>query len=66
MEINEAIEHTKNKPGVKVSFSGAMRADKSSGGQWIRGELSKHFKEAREAWLNGDLETVAAFFGLYV
>ena len=60
----EAIEHTKNKHGMKVDFSGAMR--NRPDGAFIRAEIAKHFDQAREAWLKGDLGTVAEFFGLYV
>ena len=64
MTIQEAIDHTKNRKGMKVDFSGAMRH--RPGGAFIRGEITKHFDQARDAWLKGDLETVAEFFGLYV
>ena len=64
MNYKQAIEHTENKKGMKVDFSGAMRH--RSGGNQFRKIISEHFDEAREAWLNGDLETVAEFFGLYV
>ncbi len=49
---------------MKVDFSGAMRH--RTGGKEFRGEVTKHFYMARKAWLEGDLETVAEFFGLYV
>lgn len=65
MEVKEAIEHTKNKSGMKVSFSGAVRRT-GKGTNYIRQEIADHYKQAKEAWLKGDLETVAEFFGLYV
>ena len=65
VKIKEAIEHTKNKPGMYVSFSGVTTID-GQGKAYMRRKLSEHYKMAREAWLSGDLETVAEFFGLYV
>ena len=64
-DIKEAIEHTKNKKGMKVSFSGSVRRT-GKGTNYIRQEIAEHFALTREAWLKGDLETVAEFFGLYV
>ena len=72
MTVPEAIEHTKDKPGMKVSISGiASRVSKHRGAidkgqKYMLEEFGKHFEQARAAWLNGDLETVAEFFGLYV
>ena len=81
MNYKEAIEHTKNKKGMKQSVSGLFESssemlnligkDKDGinfgdGYAFSLVGMSKHFYEAREAWLNGDLETVAEFFGLYV
>lgn len=72
MEIGEAIEHTKNKKGMKVSMSGLVagvsreRDSDHAGYAYTSNEMQKHFYQAREAWLAGDLETVAEFFGLYV
>ena len=82
MNYPEAIEHTKNKKGMKQCVSGLFNQsanllddigeDKRTGADYGAGyaftlrEMSEHFKQAREAWLNDDLETVAEFFGLYV
>ena len=65
MTVQEAIEYTKNKGGFKVCFSGCVTVN-GRGRKLMREELSKHFSIAREAWLSGDIETVAEFFGLYV
>jgi len=81
MELKEAIEHTKNKKGMKQSVSGLFEQsafilddigenregiDYGAGYAFTLREMSEHFYQAREAWLKGDLETVAEFFGLYV
>lgn len=72
MTIEQAIEHTKNKRGMRVSVSGLARAVSESRGSLDGGrkyaieEHATHFDQAREAWLNGDLETVAEYFGLYI
>ncbi len=72
MEIADAIEHTKNKMGMKVSMCGMAsqithhRGAVNNASKFMLDEFQKHFYQAREAWLNGDLETVAEFFGLYV
>lgn len=64
MKLKQAIEHTKNKQGMKVSFSGIMKNRQGATG--MRSQLDNHYGIARKAWLNGDLGTVAEFFGLYV
>ena len=69
MDIKEAINHTINKKGMYVSFTGiASRANKplDKGQRYMIQEMGKHYQQTREAWLKGDLETVAEFFGLYV
>ena len=84
MTIEEAIEHAKNKKGMKQSFGGLCNRsasilewvskkvpkgdgpDMASGYAFTLRELTKHFYMAREAFMEGDLETVAEFFGLYV
>ncbi len=81
MEYKKAVEHTKNKKGMKQSVSGLIESssvmlesigenregsDFGAGYAFTLKQMSKHFYEAREAWLNDDLETVAEFFGLYV
>lgn len=81
MNYKEAIEHTKNKKGMKQSVSGlfeqsALLLDKvgesgngmdyGAGYAFTLREMAEHFGQAKEAWLTGDLETVAEFFGLYV
>ena len=63
MELNDAIEHTKNYKGMRVCVSGIM--EKGQGRQYMRREMAKHFKQARDAWLTGDLNTVAEFFSIY-
>ena len=81
MQLQEAIEHTKNKKGMKQSVSGlfansaemleSIGGDKNgcnygAGYAYTLQSMSEHFYQAREAWLKGELETVAEFFGLYV
>lgn len=72
MELQEAIEHTKNKGGMKQCITGLMhkiekhRGQLSNGYKFALSEFVKHYKQAKEAWLNGDLHTVAEFFGLYI
>ena len=81
MELKEAIEHTKNKKGMKCSMSGMCKnagkeldrigpgkrgANYAAGYAYSLREMASNYDEAREAWLKGDLETVAEFFGLYV
>jgi len=71
MNYKEAIEHTKNKKGMKCCLPGLLKKvaghmDKIDGGQaYALEEVAKHYNQARIAWLTGDLETVAEFFGLY-
>lgn len=77
MELTEAIEKTKNwgiinNPDgtktikMKLSFEGSIRAAVSSEGSdmWGAEELIRFFHIAKEAWLNGDLETVSDYFGI--
>lgn len=72
MTIKQAIDHTKNKKGIKICLPGLLGTVSTHKGNLNRGyrfalqEVSKHFDQAQEAWLHGDLETVADFFGLYV
>jgi hypothetical protein len=66
MTIEEAIEHTKQKAGMKISFRGALKAGIGNGGSYIRTELGNDYEIARTAWLTGNIEEVAEFFGLYV
>ena len=72
MNIQEAIEHTKNKDGMKVSITGIAsrlsrhRGSTDNGQKYMLEQFGKHFAEAREAWLKGDIGAVAEFFGLYV
>ena len=75
MDYKQAINHTINKKGMKQSMSGFLgkcskiieKADPEyESYSFVLDEISDHYKQAREAWLNNDLETVAEFFGLYV
>lgn len=81
MNYKQAIEHTKNKKGMKQSVSGLFEqssqildkiGENENGMNYGAGyaftlrQMSEHYYQAREAWLTGDLETVAEFFGLYV
>ena len=73
MNIQEAIEHTKDKGGMKVSMSGIVsritekrKGSVSAADRFMLDGMEKHYQQAREAWLKGDIETVAEFFGLYV
>ncbi len=71
MTIAEAIERTKNKKGMRVSIRGIC--SRISGGRGAIGradkfmlsEFGKNFGLAKQTWLEGDLEAVAEFFGLY-
>jgi hypothetical protein len=71
LNLEEAIEHTKNKRGFKVSITGiasrifSHRGAIDKGQKYLIKEFGRHFDQARQSWLNGDLETVAEFFGLY-
>ncbi len=81
MKYKEAIEHSKNKKGMKQSVSGLFESsavfldsigenehgcDSGAGYAFTLRIMAEHFYKAREAWLNDDLEKVAEFFGLYV
>jgi len=80
MTVEEAIKHSKNKKGMKYSFKGLCEnsadlldniteleeIDYGAGYAFSLRELATNYNEARTAWLEGDLETVAEFFGLYV
>lgn len=64
---------TKNNDGTtshspKLSFEGSIRNAIDSGGidTWGVDHLIKFYKDAKEAWLNGDLEIVADYFGVLV
>jgi len=62
MELQEAMENTKNYKGWKVSINGMTKnRDKSS-----LEEFDKNYHLAREAWLIGDLKEVSDFFGIYI
>ena len=71
MNLDQAIEHSKNKKGMKVCLTGLLknvansRGDIGGGYKYALQEVAKHYGQARTAWLNNDLETVAEFFGLY-
>lgn len=81
MDYKEAVKHSKNKKGMKQSVNGLFSnsselleaigenrdgIDHGSGYAFALKEMSEHYYQARKAWLTGDLETVAEFFGLYV
>jgi hypothetical protein len=81
MDIKEAIEHAKHKPGLKQSVSGLFSrsaemleeigedrdgCDFGAGYAFSLRQMSEHYEMARTAFMNGELETVAEFFGLYV
>ncbi len=72
MEIKKYIELTKNKPGLKLSVSGVIRRSTNKKGRLSKmeifslQEINRLYYEGREAWLKGDLETVAEIFGLLV
>lgn len=72
MTVAEAIEKTKSNKGMRVSITGissrisAHRGSVDGGTRYMVGEFGKHFQMAREAWMGGDLTTVAEFFGIYV
>ena len=71
MNIKEAIEHTKNKKGMKCCLPGLLKKVANCKGRIDRGcafqleEIAKHYNQARNAWLTEDLHTVAEFFVLY-
>lgn len=81
MDYKQAIEHTKNKKGMKQSMPGILKKssdilnavscgpikfEEGESYAFVLDEISDHYKQARTAWLTGDLETVAEFFGVYV
>ena len=71
-EKENAIERTKSRKGFKVSITGISsrisnsRGKIDSGQKYMLGEFGKHFLEARQGWLEGNLDIVADFFGIYV
>jgi hypothetical protein len=68
-KVAEAIEKTKNYRGFKVSFSGTVNRCKKTmenSDHFILDEMLNNYSEAKEAWLKGDLNTVASFFAIYV
>ena len=72
MEIEKYIEITKNKPGLKLSVCGMIATCSTKKGRLSKSdqsgleEISRLYYLGREAWLNGDLETVAQMFGILV
>lgn len=79
VDLSKFIERTKNYGIIKkpdgstsikctLSFKGSVRNCIASDGKdsWGIKEAERFFYIAREAWLNGDLETVADFFGVLV
>lgn len=72
MELSEAIDYTKNTMRLRVSITGiASRISRHRGAidkgqKHLLAEFGKNFSEARQAWLNGDMKTVAEFFTIYV
>jgi len=77
IDLSKFIERTKNYNIVKnpdgstsyrctLSFEGSVRNCIASKGKdsWGVKEAQRFFYLAREAWLKGDLETVADFFGV--
>ena len=72
MEIEKYIEITKNKRGLKLSVSGTIRRSTNKKGRLSKleifslQEINRLYYEGREAWLKGDLETVAELFGILV
>ena len=71
-ELKEAIDYTKNTMRLRVSITGiASRISRHRGAidkiqKHLLSEFGKNFSEARQAWLNGDMKTVAEFFTIYV
>ena len=79
MDTSELIERTKNwgvtkNPDgttiikMKLSVEGSVNNCINSQGEdrWGVEEVSRLYYEGREAWLRGDLETVADLFGILV
>ncbi len=72
MGIEKYIEITKNKPGFKLSVSGMISTCATKKGRLSKSdqsgleEISRLYCLGREAWLKGDLETVAEMFGILV
>lgn len=79
VDLSKFIERTKNygiekKPDgstsykCTLSFNGSVRNCIASKGKdsWGVKEAERFFYLARKAWLKGDLETVADFFGVLV
>ncbi len=78
-EMSELIERTKNWGNVKnpdgtttiqmkLSVRGSVENCINSQGKdnWSVREVARLYHEGREAWLQGNLETVADFFGMLV
>jgi hypothetical protein len=77
MDVSKLIERTKNWGVTKnpdgstthtmtLSVEGSVRNCIYSQGEddWGVNEIARLYYEGREAWLRGDLETVADFFGM--
>ena len=60
----DGLNATRNHDGMRVSLQGCIK-HKGPGALYAKNELSKNYEKARQAWLDGDLETVGKFFGLY-
>lgn len=67
-DLEQMIEKTKKYNKVKLSFEGSVNNVIRSCGEdsWGIREACRLYKEGREAWLRGDLETVSELFGILV
>lgn len=52
----------------KLSLEGSIRNAIGSGGRdtWGADQIVKFYRDAKSAWMRGDLEVVADFFGVLV
>ena len=72
MTYEEAVKKTKEGVCMKISITGICGrlsrhiGNVDKGQKYMLQEFGKHFNQARDAWWNNDLETVAQFFKIYV
>lgn len=69
-ELNKYIEQTKNFNKMRISVDGVLERISNKKGtinrsdKYMLKEINRLYQLGREAWLNGDLETVAEMFGI--
>lgn len=65
----DLIERSEHFNGMKISVNGAVAnatRKANSVDAWGIKEVARLYHEGRQAWLTGDLETVANMFGILV